>query len=157
MASDGETTFMYRVGGIAVHEGRLLVEYNVRHGYCFVPGGRVEYGESAAEALARELREELGEAVEVGRLLLVTDNFFSEDGRQTQEVALYFLLAFAPGSAIPGRCGAFEGSEAGTIFQWIPVDEVEEATLFPALLRERVRSLPRTPEYVVQREWSVDR
>ena len=157
MASDGETTFMYRVGGIAVHDGRLLVEYNTRHGYCFVPGGRVEYGESASEALARELHEELGEEVEVGRLLLVTDNFFGEDNQQTQEVALYFLVTFAQGSKTPGRRGAFEGAEPGTMFRWIRVDDVEEASLFPSLLRERVRSLPQTPEYVVEREWTVER
>ena len=157
MASDGETTFMYRVGALAVHDGHLLVEINTRHGYCFVPGGRVEYGESAAEALARELHEELGEEVEIGRLVLVTDNFFGEDNRQTQEVALYFLATFPPGSKTPGRRGAFEGAEPGTKFRWIRVDEAEEASLFPSLLRERVRSLPQTPQYVVEREWTVDR
>ena len=46
---------MYRVGGIASYDGHLLVEHDARHGFCFVPGGRVEYGENAVEALAREL------------------------------------------------------------------------------------------------------
>jgi len=151
MASDGETTFMYRVGGIAVHDGHLLVEYNLRHGYCFVPGGRVEYGESAAEALARELYEELGEKVEVGRLVLVTDNFFAHGDERFQEVALYFLVALAPGSKILGRGGVFEGAEPETRFQWIRVDEAEQAILFPELLRARVREIPQTPEYLVQR------
>ena len=35
-------TFMYRVGGIAIHDGRILVEHAVGKGFCFVPGGRVE-------------------------------------------------------------------------------------------------------------------
>ena len=152
MSSDGETTFMYRVGGIALHGDRILVERNVRHGYCFVPGGRVEYTESAVEALARELREELGEEVEIGRLVLVTDNFFWEDNQPIQEVALYFLLTFPSSSKVPGRGGAFEGAEPGSVFQWIRVDEVEEANLFPPFLRERVRALPQTPEYVVERD-----
>ena len=142
---------MYRVGGIAVHDGHLLVERNVEDGYCNVPGGRVEYGESAAEALARELHEELGEGVEVGRLALVTDNFFEQDNEQFQEVALYFLIRFAPGSKTLGRGGRFEGSESGTVFQWIRVDEAERAGLFPALLRGRVRAIPQTPEYIVER------
>ncbi len=60
MFSNGEITFMYRVGGIALHEGRLLVEQNLRHGFCFIPGGRVEYGENAVLALSRELQEEFG-------------------------------------------------------------------------------------------------
>ena len=60
MFSNGEITFMYRVGGIAVHDGRLLVEHDVKRGFCFVPGGRVEYGENAVQALSRELDEEFG-------------------------------------------------------------------------------------------------
>ena len=152
MASDGETTFMYRVGGIAVHEGHLLVERNVIHDYCFVPGGRVEYGESAAEALARELYEELGEEVEIGRLVLVTDNFFEQESERFQEVALYFLVAFAPGSKTLARSGTFEGAETGTVFRWIRVDEAEEARLFPPFLLERVRTIPQTPEYIVERD-----
>ncbi len=142
---------MYRVGGIAVHDGHLLVEHNVIYDYCFVPGGRVEYGESAAEALARELYEELGEGVDVGRLVLVTDNFFEHGDERFQEVALYFLVALAPGSKILGRDGVFEGAEPGTKFRWIRVDEAEQAVLFPELLRARVRAIPQTPEYIVER------
>ena len=152
MSSDGETTFMYRVGGIAVHDGHLLVEYNVRHGYGFVPGGRVEYGESAVEALARELYEELGERVEVGRLVLVTDNFFDQDNERYQEIALYFLMTFGRGSKVLGRGGVFEGAEPGTKFQWIRVDATEKAMLLPPFLLERVRSIPQTPEYIVERD-----
>ena len=33
--------------GIAVHDGHLLVAHNLKHGFCFVPGVRVVYGENA--------------------------------------------------------------------------------------------------------------
>ncbi len=152
MSSNREITFMYRVGGIAVYEGHLLVEHNVKHDFCFVPGGRVEYGENAIEALTREVREELGEEVRVSRLVLVADNLFKLDNDRFHEVALYFLVEFAPGSKILDRDGIFEGNESGTKFQWVPLDEVEQVSLFPAFLRERVRGIPQTPEYVVASE-----
>ena len=44
-------TFMYRVGGIAIHDGRVLVEQAVGKGFCFLPGGRVEFGEAIAALL----------------------------------------------------------------------------------------------------------
>ena len=143
---------MYRVGGIAVHDGRMLVEQDVRHGFCFVPGGRVEYGENAVEALARELNEELGEEATIGRLVLVADNLFQLDGNWFQEVSLYFLVEFAPGSMVFDRDGTFEGGESGTVFQWIPLAEVEQANLLPPFLRQHVRDLPESTEYITHAE-----
>ena len=140
---------MYRVGGIAVHGERLLVERAVKKGFCFIPGGRVNYGENAAEALAREVREEFGEDADIGRLVLVNDNLYELEGRRYQELALYFLMEFAPGSTVLDREGAFEGCEPGTVFEWIPLAAVEQAELVPALLRQRVRAIPLFTEYVV--------
>ena len=152
MSSGGGLTFMYRVGGIAVYDGRLLVEHDERHGFCFVPGGRVEYGENAVEALARELHEELGEEVKVGRLLLVADNLFEIDGDRFQEITLYFLVEFAPGSAVLDRASAFEGGEEGSVFQWIPLADVEQANLLPPFLHQLARDLPASPEYITHAE-----
>ncbi len=149
MASDGEIMFMYRVGGIAIHNGRLLVGRNLRDRYCFVPGGRVEYGETAVEALARELHEELGEALEIGRLVIMSDNVFELNGKRYQEVAPYLLVELAAESGLLDMDGTFEGNEPEITLQWIPIDDVEKANLFPPFLRERVRKVPRTPEYIV--------
>lgn len=148
MFSEGGITFMYRVGGIAVHEGRLLVERDVRHGFCFVPGGRVEYGENAVDALAREAREEFGEDVRIGRLVIAADNLFELDGVRYQEVGLYFLMSFAPGSGVLGRGGAFEAEEPGHRYEWLPLDELEDADLQPRFLIERVRAIPQATEYI---------
>ena len=139
---------MYRVGGIAVHNERLLVEHDVRHGFCFVPGGRVEYGENAVGALARELREELGEEATIGRLVLVADNLFEIDGDWFQEVALYFLIELAHGSDLLERDGTFEGGESGTVFQWIPLADLEQANLLPPFVRQLAREVPESTEYI---------
>ena len=90
--------------------------------------------------------------MKVSRLVLVADNLFTLDNDQFQEVVLYFLVEFAPGSRILDQDGVFEGNESGTKFQWVPLDEVEQVSLFPAFLRERVRAIPQTPEYVVASE-----
>ena len=143
-------TFMYRVGGIAIHDGQVLVEHAVGKGFCFVPGGRVEFGESAVAALRREATEELGEPAEVGRLLIVADNFFELDGRRYQEVNLYFLIELDENSPIRCRDSRFAGAESSIVLEWIPIDHLERANLKPEFLREHVRDLPSAPLYVIR-------
>lgn len=48
------------VRGVAISAGRILMVYSPVNGDCKFPGGGVEEGESHAEALVREVREETG-------------------------------------------------------------------------------------------------
>lgn len=50
-------------------DGRLLLQRRSDNGLWGLPGGAVEYGESVVAALQREVVEETGLAVDVGRLI----------------------------------------------------------------------------------------
>jgi ADP-ribose pyrophosphatase YjhB (NUDIX family) len=64
------------VTGIVVEDGRiLLLNQDADAGRSWsLPGGKLEDGETLAEALVREMKEETGLDVEPGRLLYVCDN-----------------------------------------------------------------------------------
>lgn len=65
-----------RVTGFLVEDDRiLLLNQDTDSGRSFsLPGGKVEEGETLAEALVREMKEETGLEVEPGRLLYVCDH-----------------------------------------------------------------------------------
>jgi 8-oxo-dGTP diphosphatase len=61
-------TYPLSVKGVVIHQGRVLLLLNER-GEWDLPGGRPDAGEDHRVALAREVREETGLAVEVGSAL----------------------------------------------------------------------------------------
>lgn len=58
-------------------------------------GGAVEPGETAARAIAREIREELAEDVTDLRMLGVLENIFEYEGRPGHEIVFVFDGRFA--------------------------------------------------------------
>jgi ADP-ribose pyrophosphatase YjhB (NUDIX family) len=64
------------VGAIVVSDGTLLMVKRGREpakGLWSIPGGRVEFGEYLADALAREVKEETGIDIEVGDLIGIAE------------------------------------------------------------------------------------
>ena len=71
-----EKSVRIRTAGLVVRDGKLLLIGHLKNGrkYWLVPGGGVDFGESAAEALAREMREELSIEVKAKDLVFTCDS-----------------------------------------------------------------------------------
>jgi len=72
---------MVGVGGVIIHEGRaLLIRRGSEplRGEWSIPGGTLELGETLAEGVARELREETGVEVRVLGQIEVFERIFTE-------------------------------------------------------------------------------
>ena len=65
----GTRRFNYRVVGVAIHDGSVLLHRAAHDPFWTLPGGRAEHGETAEQTLKREMREELETDVHVLRLL----------------------------------------------------------------------------------------
>ena len=96
--------------GLIVHADRLLVLGNRHVSGLSLPGGGVETGERLADALQREIREEAGIAVEVGRLAGFREAFFYYD---PGDEAFHSFLFFYPCTPLS--------------FDLLPDDQVDDA------------------------------
>lgn len=81
-----------RVAGILVRDEQILLVRHEKDGrsYWLIPGGGVDFGESAEKALIREFQEEVGLEIKVGKLVLVHDSI--PPNRHRQVLNLYFLV-----------------------------------------------------------------
>ena len=113
------------VGAIAVSDGRLLLirrGHEPATGQWSVPGGRVEEGETVAEAVVRELREETGVDGTCGDLV----GWVERIGPDHHYVILDFRVR-VEGS--PAPVSGDDASEAA----WIPLDRVPALDLVAGL------------------------
>jgi hypothetical protein len=98
------------------------------------PGGQIEFGESAADALRREIDEELGESVTDPVLLGIFENLYQHHGVQGHEVVFVFETGFAE-PAVYER-DDFRYTEKGITYhpQWVRIAELQEGDrpLYPA-------------------------
>ena len=67
--------FRYRAAAIIVEEGCVLFAGNEKEDYLYSVGGAVQMGETAEDAVRREVLEETGVAYEIDRLAVIHENF----------------------------------------------------------------------------------
>lgn len=123
------------VGAILVDEaGRLFLARRGplaknERGLWEFPGGSVEYGETLADALKREMREEYGIEIAIGDLLDVVDHILSEQGQHwVSPTYLCTIVTGEPRILEPGKC-----SEIG----WFQPKEMPED--LTVITRENLR------------------
>lgn len=101
------------VGALIVDaQGRLFLtkrgpQAQNERGLWEFPGGSVEFGETLAAALRREIQEEYGIRIAVGELLDVVDHLLPDEGQHwVSPTFLCTILAGEPQICEPEKCSA---------------------------------------------------
>ena len=84
--------FKFRIGayGILRKKDEVLVQRHPKLQTYGLPGGGVEMDETIPEAFNREFEEETGFKVKAGRLLDITEDYFTFEGEDAHSVLIFY-------------------------------------------------------------------
>ncbi|MGG4479654.1 NUDIX hydrolase [Paenibacillus illinoisensis] len=134
--------FNFRVAGIVMDAGRVLLHKAEQDDFWNLPGGRVEMSEATEAAIVREMMEELGIHVEVQRLAFVNEDFFDYEGQKFHEIGFYYIIALPEAHKLYSEI-EFKGMEDNgkLTFRLFPLDELEHLEVYPVFLKKELHNL----------------
>ena len=134
--SCSEGVINIRVGAIIMKGSRFLMVRNHLSDYFYSVGGRIKFGETAKEAVIREVFEETGVRMEIDHLGFVQENYFIADvpsklGKEVYELGYYFYMK-VPEDFEP-VCNSITEDGQTEYLEWVSPDETR--TIFPEFFR----------------------
>ncbi|SFJ32344.1 NUDIX hydrolase [Thermoflavimicrobium dichotomicum] len=146
----GPYKFNYRIAGILIHDGKVLLHREKDQEIWALPGGRAEMMEPSAETIVREIKEEIGLDVRVERLIWVAEQFFTYKGVRTHELGFFYLLSCDQDTDLfhTPRFHGVTGDAVDLVFEWFSLDRLPEH-LYPSFLPNGLKNLPETLQHEV--------
>jgi ADP-ribose pyrophosphatase YjhB (NUDIX family) len=149
--------FSYRVAGILIYENKILLQEPTNdEGYAF-PGGHVAFGETNAETLYREFKEEMGIDVFVNGLKWVGEIFFPLDNKPCHQICLYYLVGLKNKSQIQlsdkfTGIENMEDREFNIEFHWIAIEDLGNIPIYPTNAVELFKHFNEGVQHFVYKE-----
>jgi len=130
--------FRYRAAAIIVENDCVLFACNETDDYFYSVGGGVHHGETAEDAVRREVFEETGVHYEIDRLAVIHESFFNEIGGTLRdlhchELCLYFLMKPRGTQELHSNSMTQGVKEE---MRWLPIRDLEKYRAFPTFLKE---------------------
>ena len=141
----GNEKFDYRVCAMRISDGKILAMHDERSPYYYLPGGRVAIGETAENAVIREVREELGVTPKIVRPVWLNQAFFTEDvdNLHYHELCIYFLMDITDTDLL-SRDKNFTTNEGDRIhtFKWLEFTKLKDEYFYPMFLKKDIFNIP---------------
>ena len=130
--------FNYRVCAMIISGNKILAMHDEQSPYFYLPGGRVTMGETAEQAVVREVQEELGVTPKITRPVY-------------HELCIYFLMDISDTNLLE-KGNTFTLTEGKHIltFEWLEFDRLKEEYFYPLFLKKEIYSLP--DEFTIRTE-----
>ena len=142
-----------RVGAIIMKNGKILMVGNERSDYLYSVGGRIKFGETAEEAVVREVLEETGVKMEIDRLGFIHENYFYGNapmnlGKLIYEISLFFYMK-TPDDFTPVS-DSFTEDNCEEYLRWVSLDE--NIKMYPTFFKTELKNPVDTVRHFVSDE-----
>ena len=143
-----------RAGAIIMKDGKFLMAGNkAGPDYLYSVGGRIKFGETAEEAVIREVYEETGVRMDIDRLGYVHENYFYGDaasnlGKLIYEISFFFFMKVPDDFAPISRSFTEDGHEE--YLRWVAPDEPVE--YYPQFFRTELTHPTKEVKYFLTDE-----
>ena len=148
--------FSYRIAGICLQDGKVLLQRPVGDVAHAFPGGHAAFGETNEQTLKREFREELGVDISVGQLKWVGEIFFPWDNRDWHQICLYYMVEictedFPRDGTICGK-DLLDEQDFDMEFRWVPLQDVKNLVIYPEQAPQLLEKLDEGVQHFIFRE-----
>lgn len=131
--------FRYRAAAIIIENESILFASNQNDDYLYSVGGAVHMGETAHDAVLREVFEETGVHYEIDHLAVIHENFFNENngtlkGLDYHEISFYYLMKPRDTQELHDNSYSSFGIKEKML--WIPIKDLEKYKAYPSFLKE---------------------
>lgn len=137
--------FNYRVCAIITSDNKILAMHDERSPYYYLPGGRVQMGETAEHAVIREVEEELNISPKIIRPLWLNQSFFTEDVDKLNyhEICIYFLMDISETELLEkGERFTLQEGRHIHYFEWLSFERLSDEYFYPIFLKTGIFNLP---------------
>lgn len=145
--------FRLRAAAIIIENNCVLFATNDAEKYYYSIGGAIELGETAENAILREVKEETGIEYEIDRLAFIQENFFKRnDGMlkdlSCHEITFYFLMKSRGSQELNSHSKTLNNT-IDEKMEWLPIDKLDEYEAYPFFFRDKLKNLPPYPEHII--------
>ena len=146
--------FRYRAAASIIENDCVLFAGNEIEDYYYSIGGGVHMGETAEDAVLREVFEETGVHYEIDHLAIIHENFFNENkgslkGLNCHEISLYFIMKSRGTQELHSNSTTLGVKEQ---MYWIPIKDLDKYKAFPSFMKEYLGEKHAGIEHIISDE-----
>ena len=139
----------FRAAGVLLRGDKILLQRERDGTEYAVPGGHVQFGETAAQSLIREYKEETGADIYCQRLIWIEETFWKWGEKDAHTIAFYYLITLKNDLDIPDSYIESHKDNCNVMLMWVPVDEMKEMTVYPQFIKDKTGCISEGIEHFV--------